>query len=253
MNSNTITKFHLFGKVGKIVMTVLSVIAALITVSCCIATAFAATLPKDALTVRVVEHAEFRFNKASFDTLWSILGGGFSYSGKEFPEYMLEDSEKKAIPPENQEFQAELKIFNQSYASAEIHSDETAKVMEADTSPEEYNIKDLVTVFIFLTLFTASATAALWMLRRLFAVLTKCESPFCCEVVNRMRSFGFSLLPVAVFASIGETMLESFLTAGKSTNVSIQWGILIAFVVTMALVAVFKYGVQLQKESDETL
>lgn len=91
------------------------------------------------------------------------------------------------------------------------------------------------------------------MLRRLFAVLTKCESPFCCEVVNRMRGFGFSLLPVAAFASIGETMLESFLTAGKSTNVSIQWGILIAFVVTMSLVAVFKYGVQLQKESDETL
>ena len=165
----------------------------------------------------------------------------------------LEDSEKKANPPENQEFQAELKIFNQSYASAEIHSDESAKVMEADTSPEEYNVKDLVTVFIFLTLFSASATAALWMLRRLFAVLTRCESPFCCEVVNRMRGFGFSLLPVAVFASIGETMLESFLTAGKSTNVSIQWGVLIAFVVTMALVAVFKYGVQLQKESDETL
>ena len=166
---------------------------------------------------------------------------------------MLEDSEKKANPPENQEFQAELKIFNQSYASAEIHSDESAKVMEADTSPEEYNVKDLVTVFIFLTLFSASATAALWMLRRLFAVLTRCESPFCCDVVNRMRGFGFSLLPAAVFASIGETVLGCFLTAGKSTNVSIQWGVLIAFVVTMALVAVFKYGVQLQKESDETL
>ena len=140
-----------------------------------------------------------------------------------------------------------------SNASAEIHSDETAKVMEADTSPEEYNVKDLVMVFIFLTLFSASATAALWMLRRLFAVLTRCGSPFCCEVVNRMRGFGFSLLPVAVFASIGVTMLGSFLTAGKSANVSIQWGVLIAFVVTMALVAVFKYGVQLQKESDETL
>lgn len=124
-----------------------------------------ATLPEDALTVCVVEHAEFRFNKASFDTLWSILGGSFTYSGKEFPEYMLEDSEKKANPPENQEFQAELKIFNQSYASAEIHSDESAKVMEADMSPEEYNVKDLVTVFIFLTLFSASATAALWILR----------------------------------------------------------------------------------------
>ena len=125
--------------------------------------------------------------------------------------------------------------------------------MEADTSPEEYNVKDLVTVFIFLTLFSASATAALWMLRRLFAVLTRCESPFCNEVVGRMRGFGFSLLPVAVFASVGESLLGRFLAAGESTNISIQWGVLIAFVVTMALVAVFKYGVQLQKESDETL
>ena len=80
-------------------MAVLSVIAALITVSCCIATAFVATLPEDALTVRVVEHAEFRFNKASFDTLWSILGGGFTYLGKELPEYMLEDSERKPAHP----------------------------------------------------------------------------------------------------------------------------------------------------------
>lgn len=110
-----------------------------------------------------------------------------------------------------------------------------------------------VVVGTHLDLSTVGLLNEYWMLRRLFAVLTKCESPFCCEVVNRMRSFGFSLLPVAAFASIGETMLESFLTAGKSTNVSIQWGILIAFVVTMSLVAVFKYGVQLQKESDETL
>ena len=253
MYFNTIAKFHLFSKVGKIVMTVLSVIAALVTVGCCIATAFVATLPEDALTVRVVEHAEFRFNKDTFDTLWNILGGSFTYAGESFPEYMLEDGGSAITPPENTEFETELKFFNQSYASAEIHSDGSTKVMEAESAPAEYHAKNLVMVFTFLTLFAASAVAALWMLRRLFAVLTRCESPFCSEAVNRMRGFGFSLLPVAVFASIGETMLGSFLTAGKSTNVSIQWGVLIAFIVTMALVAVFKYGVQLQKESDETL
>ncbi len=117
--------------------------------------------------------------KQSFDTLWSILGGSFTYSGKEFPEYMLEDSEKKASPPENQEFQAELKLFNQSYASAEIHSDESAKVMEADTSPEEYNIKRFGNGIYFSdAVFGICNFAALWMLRRLFAVLTRCGSPF---------------------------------------------------------------------------
>lgn len=253
MNSDTISKFRLFGKAGKIVMTVLAVIAAIITISCCIAAAFVAALPDNALTVRVIENTELRFNAESFDTLWNIIGGNFSYSGESSPEYMLGEGAGKVTPPEDQQFKTELKLFNRSYDSAEIHSDGNMKVMQAEASPAEYNASDLTKVFIFAALFAASATVALWLLRGMFAVLTKCEPPFCNEVVAKMRGFGFSLLPVAVFASAAETMLESFFTAGKSTNVSIQWGILIAFVVTMALVAVFRYGVCLQKESDETL
>lgn len=75
----------------------------------------------------------------------------------------------------------------------------------------------------------------------------------CNELVKKMRTFGFSLLPVALFATIGETLSTAFLSAGRDTGISIQWGVLIAFAVTMCLVTVFKYGVQLQKESDETL
>ena len=91
------------------------------------------------------------------------------------------------------------------------------------------------------------------LLKRLFAVLAKCESPFCEELVKKMKAFGFSLLPVALFATIGETLSTAFLSAGRDTGISIQWGVLIAFAVTMCLVTVFKYGIQLQKESDETL
>lgn len=62
-----------------------------------------------------------------------------------------------------------------------------------------------------------------------------------------MKAFGFSLLPVALFATIGETLSTAFLSAGRDTGISIQWGVLIAFAVTMCLVTVFKYGIQLQK------
>lgn len=253
MDSKTLSKYRLFGKAGKIVMTVLSVIAVLITVCCCIATAFVATLPEDALTVHVTERAELRFNSEHFGTLWNILGGSFTYSGENTPDYLFENNKKHVTPPENQRFETELKLFSRSYDSAELHTDGSEKVLEAESSPAEYNVKNLVKVFAFTTLFAASAAAALWMLRRLFAALTKCESPFSLDVVAKMRGFGYSLLPVALFSSIADTLLERFLSAGKSTSVSIQWGILIAFAVTMALVAVFRYGVQLQKESDETL
>lgn len=231
MNSKTLSNFHKFGKVGKIAMTVLMVIAILAAAVSCVATIFASTLPKDALIVRVTNHAEFRINEKNFDSLWDILADGFSYAGDVSPEA----------------------IFNQSFSSAKIHSEENTKVIEATSSPAEYRSANLVSVLIFATLFAASAAAALFMLKRLFAVLAKCESPSCEELVTKMRAFGFSLLPVALFATIGETLSTAFLSAGRDTGISIQWGVLIAFAVTMCLVTVFKYGIQLQKESDETL
>ncbi|MGN0268255.1 MAG: DUF2975 domain-containing protein [Lachnospiraceae bacterium] len=253
MDSKTLSNFHKFGKVGKIVMTVLMVIAILATAVSLAATIFVAALPKDALTVRVTNNAEFRINEKNFDFLWYILADSFSYAGDTSPEEMLSDEGDIITPPENQEFETELSFFNQSYSSAKMYSDGNTKVMEAKSSPAEYRSTDLVSVLIFLTLFVVSVVAALFMLKRLFAVLAKCESPFCEELVKKMKGFGFSLLPVALFATIGETLSTSFLSAGRNTGISIQWGVLIAFAVTMCLVTVFKYGVQLQKESDETL
>lgn len=253
MNSKTLSNFHKFGKVGKITMIILMVIAILATAVSLIATIFVATLPKDALTVSVTNNAEFRINGNKFDSLWGILENGFSYSGNTDPEKMLRDEGDKITPPENQEINTELSFFNQSYSSAKIHSEGSTKVMEATSSPVEYRSTDLVSVLIFLTLSVASVAVALYMLKRLFAVLANSESPFCVEIVKKMKIFGFSLLPVAVFSTVGETLSTAFLTAGRDSGIDIQWGVLIAFAVTMCLITVFKYGVQLQKESDETL
>lgn len=253
MNSKTLARFHKFGKAGKIIMTVLMGIAIAATAVSMTAAIFVAALPEDALIVRVTNYAEFRINETEFGSLWGILADNFSYAGNASPEDMVSGKTDAIAPPENQEFETELSFFNQSYSSAKIHSDGNAKVMEAKSSPSEYRSTDLVSVLIFLTLFVASAAAALFMLKRLFAVLAKCESPFCEELVKKMKAFGFSLLPAALFATIGETLANAFLSAGRDTGISIQWGILLAFAVTMCLVTVFKYGVQLQKESDETL
>lgn len=252
MNSKTLSNLHRFGKVGRIVMTILLVIAILATAASLTATIYVAALPKDALTVRVTDHAEFRINEQNFDSLWGFLAGHFSYAGSTAPGMLSEDG-SAVVPPENQDFQTELSFFNQSYSSAKIYSDGSTKVIEAASAPAEYRSTNLVSVMVFLTLLLASVAAALFLLRRLFAVLTKSASPFCDALVKQLKAFGFSLLPVAVFATVDETLSTAFLSAGKNSGVQIQWGILIAFAVTMCLVAVFRYGVQLQKESDETL
>ena len=95
-------------------------------------------------------------------------------------------------------------------------------------------------VLVFLTLFVASVAASLFVLRKLFAVLAVCDSPFCEEFVQKMKAFGFALLPVALFATVGETLSTAFLSAGRDTGVCVQWGVLIAFAVTMCLAFSFK-------------
>lgn len=166
---------------------------------------------------------------------------------------MLDDSSGTILPPENTKLETELKFFDLAYSSATIHSEGGVKVIDAASSPAEYSSSDLVEILVFGALAAASVAAALLMLRKLFRILSVCTSPFCEDFVSKLRMFGYSLLPVALFASIGETLAVRFLSADGSAGISVQWGILVAFAVTMCLVTVFRYGVQLQKESDETL
>lgn len=254
MNPKTISKVNRFGKIGKIIMTVLTVAAILVTVLSCGTAIYASTLPKDAVTISVTNQAEFKIKKNVFSTVWSMLTKNASYTTDKDPSDMLKDGNNESVlPAENTQIDTNLNFFNQSYSSATIRSDGNEKIIDAKSSPSEYRSSDLVTLIVFIALLAASASVALFMLQKLFKVLSVCESPFCSDFVSKLRAFGYTLLPVALFASIGETLAVRFLTAGNTSGISIQWGILLAFAVTMCLVTVFRYGVLLQKEWDETL
>lgn len=254
MNAKTLLKVNRFGKVGKIIMTVLMIVAIVATIFCGAVAIYTATLPKDAVKVTVTNHAEFKINESKFASVWSMLTDSFAYATDKSPSEMLKDDKGgKILPQENTEINTKLDFFNQSYSSATIRSGENEKIIDATSSPAEYSSSDLVALFTLAALLGASAAVALLMLEKLFKVLSVCESPFCTDFVSKLRAFGYSLIPVALFASVGETLAVRFLSAGRNAGVSVQWGILVAFAVTMCLVAVFRYGVQLQKESDETL
>lgn len=257
MNTKTLAKVNRFGKIGKAVMTVLLAFAIIITVILGAAAVYTATLPKDCFKITVTSNAEFKVDESIFSSVWSMLSEGFSGASDKDPSDMLKDGKKvdsgEILPPEDTELKTELNFFDQSYSSATVRSAKDKKIIDAKSSPAEYRFADLVTLLAFTALFTASVAVSLLMLQRLFKVLSECSSPFCTEFVSKLKIFGVSLLPVTFFASVGETLALRFLTAGRNSCISVQWGMLVTFAVTMCLVAVFRYGVQLQKESDETL
>ena len=253
MNSKTLTKVHKFGKIGNIVAIVLIAALLIMAVLTVVGAVYVASLPKDAVTAAVTNSAELRINSDRFDTIWNIINDSVGFATNQDLGEIMENGVLTANLPENQELQIDLDVFGTEYSQAVIKTENGSKIINAKTVPNEYRSGDLVPVIVSYTLMLLSAAAALVMLKKLFKVLSVCESPFSTELVKNMKCFGFSLIPIAVFSSIAETLSQGFLSAGENEGVYIQWGVILAFAVTMCLVTVFKYGVQLQQESDETL
>ncbi|MBR1592669.1 MAG: hypothetical protein IJ666_06640 [Ruminococcus sp.] len=66
----------------------------------------------------------------------------------------------------------------------------------------------------------------------------KSETPFTEEIIGKMKKFGYSLIPLAVFGGI--------------TNGSLLIMALLVLVIIM-VINIFAYGAELQKQSDETV
>ena len=93
-----------------------------------------------------------------------------------------------------------------------------------------------VLIFIFSLLLIISISFA----KKLFVSLEKCDTPFSEEVVNNLSRFVYSLVPWGIFG---------FSANGLSGGI----GLVMVIVVVAILTSVFKYGAELQRESDETL
>ena len=94
----------------------------------------------------------------------------------------------------------------------------------------------LIAVAVYLALFFVILCFA----NKFAVALEECNSPFEENVIKRMKNFGISLIPWAAIA---------FFASGYLSGIVI---LLIVFVVLLFM-SIFKYGAQLQQESDETL
>ena len=253
MNQSISKKVNRFGKIGNILITILLIAGILVTALLAAGTIWLAALPRDAVEVRIADHAQIRIDGEYFAKLWSLLADGFSYSSGDEPSALLPDAEQSLVPPENQEIGAEIPLFQYRFSSAIIRSEGETKVIEAASDTSVYHSGDLIRVLVAGIVFLLSVLASLFTLKCLFKSIAKCASPFSDGVVKKMRCFSYSLIPVAVFAFAAETLAQNFLSAGREAGICIQWGVVIAFFVAICLVTVFRYGVALQKESDETL
>lgn len=249
MNDYTLDKIHVFGKVGKIVMLGFAILFLLASISQGRLLSIAASVRADAAAVTLSDQAEIRVNTGSLSAVRRL----FSRMNSSDAQLRLLLENDAIAEAGGQALEASVSLFDHSYSTVRIRAEGEMWIIDAASDPVSISAGSLIVPLLFLLLKMMALTALAWTGSRVFEALEYCDSPFCAVLVRRLRAFGWCLLPLAVFASAEATASQALLFPNVRFSLRLQWGYLLAFAVTVFLTAVFRYGVQLQRESDETL
>lgn len=117
-----------------------------------------------------------------------------------------------------------------------------------------YSLREVRVVMILATLEVIITMIGVFFIEKLFKAFRTCESPFEEDIITNMKSSTIYLLIWSVISTTLSGAIESLIVGqGVTIVVGIDLGYLLIILALIALTYIFKYGAELQRESDETL
>ena len=229
-------KINTIAKVGRILATIAAVFMILGCIASAVGIGVTASMPKDSLMVDVTGIADVTAKGEVLESITdAIIDSAKGGKGK----VMLGDSNVAIGDVEDS-------------IPEGVTAQKTDKGFTLSVENKRLNISTqaITTVLIFSFLNTVCLTVVLFMIRALMKSIEKCETPFCNDVIRKMKNFGYSLIPLAVLSGTSENTWN-ILDVGVHAGIDLK--VVFVILVVFMLVMVFSYGAELQKQSDETL
>ena len=235
MKNNSIVKINKMGKVGHIIAKVLRILVIIAISAVSIAFIACAVLPKDLVSVRIDGQAEVIVDIGTFGTT--------------IPE---KDQGKITEKFEDGGY-ASFDMNGAEYRLDSIEATDTEVKVDASAKGISFNLSNILA-----PLFTVILTLVMTLITINFAdkvckAFRDCLTPFEENVIVNMRKFAFSLIPWAVLSNLSSSAVKALYTGDFDIFIGVDIGMVAIVLVLLALTYIFKYGAELQKESDETL
>lgn len=256
MNNKTIANFNRFGRIGKIVMTILIVLTILATIAVGGVAAAMTVIPQDSVVINTTTNVETVFDTNHMGLLKDMLIDNYAttYDGEIDLDQVVDETGTSLADAIDQEYQS-ITVAGTTYSDATVTTDGGRILVKGAVDNTAIDVADLTGGAFAITALMIIIVVAEFMLRAMFARLAVCESVFDTTLVNRLRNFGWTLLPMAIVSTVAESMINGIARTNGvvQSGISLDWGTLIAFAITMIAVVILRYGVELQQASDETL
>lgn len=230
MKNENIRKINTLGKVSRIILVIMRIACIIGIVACLVGSIITLTLPKDdIITATGTASAQITVDDSTKFFIESDIVniGGIKFSTMN----------------KLQKYEEEWGIFGTDVNVKVDETESNGKVIYDITADlDAKNSKSMVFTMslacIAGAVFCAIMLVAVIFAGKLAKALETCNSPFEDNVIKSMRNFAFSLIPLAV----------AYLHDG-----GIDMTAVVIIIAVIIFSYIFKYGAELQKESDETI
>jgi hypothetical protein len=228
------TKINNIGTVGYIfsIILIVGVICAMVANG--IGIAAASSVSKENVNVKV----DSNISITSSSNILSVLDNFIGVDGVD----KLSDIEENST----------VKVNDNKIDSISLEKDGDAYIVNVKQDDVSFTAGRLIAALVVTFIYLAGILVMVEMLKKLMKEFKTCDTPFSEPIIKRMKAFAFSLIPYAVLSMFCESFWGYFM-AGDSfdLNLSITKVFIIVFVFFLCMI--FKYGAELQQQSDETL
>mgnify|MGYP002624554176 CR=1 FL=1 len=235
MNNSIKSKINTAGTIGYVI-SILLMIAVIATMVVSVgATIATVVLPMDEVSATVSTDISLDATDHFFGKFKGVLD-------------KATDIDTQSLTPEKANG---IAINDEDIDELSIKETENGVSIQAKTGKKVFTGNKLVGSMISAVLYLAAITAMLYMLKALMKALKTCDTPFAENVVKGIERFGWSLIPVIVLSMFTEAMWQRVISGVFELSLNLEGILVLAVVFILAMV--FRYGAELQKESDETL
>lgn len=229
MNNHLVKRMNTIGKVGKIITIVVIVLAIISTIAMAGVAVVVSALPKDTISADVAAQVDVMLSDEVFKDVNDTIVKEVNNNSKETIDAGVAQVDIKA----------------------ESIKDNAAIRVNADKIHLE---SGMLSPAIWIAVFNCIAfVVCAFFFMGLMSELSAAPSPFTEGVVKKMKFFAIAILAASIATSIANSLISLILTAGHAYTFNFNFGSIITAVIIFVLAVVFRYGAQLQKESDETL
>lgn len=233
---NAVGKINKYGKIGKIITTILMVFAGIGIVSTIIAGIAIMCIPEDIMTFSMD-------NKVTLEVNTDLVPGNG----------ITDDDKDMIISAFNSDAHTGFNLGAVKFSLDNVEFVDGKMIAISSGSGEFVSLNKLGFAVLSAAVALILTFVSLLFGRKLCKAFETCESPFDEDVIVKMKHFAIALLPWAVYSSVPNSIMSSILNSSLEMNLNLDLNVIFTVLVIWALSTVFSYGAELQRESDETL